>query len=204
MQKHAQHTTDDNQQTTNNHDHGNPPGLVKHSEVKPTLPPVEHWELILPDAAENEGLPLLVGPDADPFAKEEADEEARLKDDCTTWGVGAPQCPRPVKKPCDPRETVHNMDSWFKPEIYANPHKAQEGDCRSLCEGWHEGREWKCVHYEFKPVKHGSCKMWDTPPESCLENPWTIKPGKRRALDKLPRRQPTKQRGRQLQPTPHE
>jgi hypothetical protein len=42
------------------HDHGNRPGLVKHSEVKPTLPPVEFWELVEPDAKENEGKPRRV------------------------------------------------------------------------------------------------------------------------------------------------
>lgn len=28
------------------HDHGNPPGLLKHSEAKPTLPPISDWENI--------------------------------------------------------------------------------------------------------------------------------------------------------------
>ena len=39
------------------HDHGNRPGLVKHSAVKPTMPPVEFWELADPDAEENQGKP---------------------------------------------------------------------------------------------------------------------------------------------------
>ena len=39
------------------HDHGNRPGLVKHSAVKPTMPPVEFWELAEPDAEENQGKP---------------------------------------------------------------------------------------------------------------------------------------------------
>merc|ERR1711957_467490 len=28
------------------HDHGNPPGLLKHSEAKPQLPPISDWENI--------------------------------------------------------------------------------------------------------------------------------------------------------------
>ena len=204
------------------HDHGSRPGLVKHSEVKPTLPPVEHWELILPNAEENEGKPLLVDPDTDAFAKEEAEAEAataaarkqvaqaesamateaakakaeeaaRQKDECKTWGIGSFQCP---KKFCDPRETISNMDSLFRPEIYANPHTAQESDCREQCKS-EEKKKW-CVHYKFKPVRNGSCMLWDKPPDSCLGML-----NKVHTLDKLHRRhQQLKRRkqGRQLHP----
>ena len=143
------------------HDHGNRPGLVKHSEVKPTLPPVDKWELVFPDAEENEGKPHRVDPDSAAFAREEAEakaataaerkevaeaetasaaeeavaaaeEAARQKEECLTWGIGTVQCP---KKYCDPRETIHNMDALFGPLVYWDARKAQASDCRDACEG---------------------------------------------------------------------
>ena len=84
-----------------------------------------------------------------------------------------------MKKLCDPREYIENMDSWYDVEPAANnswrkPRKAHEGDCRIVCEGSHDGkaaareRPW-CVHYKWKDTKGGVCMMWDKLPEECLE-----------------------------------
>lgn len=155
------------------HDHGNPPGILKHSEVKPVLPPVEVWQLIDPGAKVNENRSLNVDADSEDFAKETAEdnavEDARLKNDCQRFGVGTPQCPRPpvVKKLCDPREHIENMDAWYNTQEHKDAgdnRYAHESDCASVC----SEKPW-CVHYKFKDENSGSCLMWDRMPEECSQ-----------------------------------
>jgi hypothetical protein len=43
------------------HDHGNPPGLLKHSTVKPQLPPVAEWETVTDDAENTKCLSVEQG-----------------------------------------------------------------------------------------------------------------------------------------------
>ena len=102
------------------------------------------------------GKPLRVNASEydEELAEEAAEEEAKLNEDCREHGYGTAECPRPTHphaKPCPPRESFENMDSWFN-DLGAEHarRKAEEADCRFLCEGGE--RQW-CGSYKWERDK---------------------------------------------------
>ena len=101
------------------HDHGNPPGMEKHSEAKPTMPKVRDMKLCDPDHPANQGRPLHV---SEAEAQEEAAADALRDQDCALHGQN---CDHWTKRAPQPGDTLSTMARSHQ-DVPGTPGKAAE------------------------------------------------------------------------------